>query len=78
MPSAVLFFDPITYLWSGKPDLYSKQIVLHLGSKVASLLKIFRSHSIRGKGRFSSRQLSNINRVQSKNREQLKSGREEQ
>lgn len=78
MPSAVLFFDPIAYLWSGKPDLHSKQIILHLGSQIASLLKIFRSHSVRSKGRFSLRQFSNINRVQSKNREQLKSRREEQ
>lgn len=53
VPSVALFFDPIAYLWSGKPDLYSKQIIQHLGSKISGLLNTFRSHSIKSTGGFS-------------------------
>lgn len=56
----MLFFDPISYLWSGKPDLYAKQIIQKLSSLISGLQKIFRSHTISSTGKFSSKQFSKI------------------
>lgn len=66
VPGSVLFFDPISYLWSGKPDLYAKQIIQKLSSLISVLQKIFRSHTISSTGKFSSKQFSKIKRIRSK------------
>lgn len=40
MPSAVLFLDPIAYLWYGKANLHSEQIIQYCSSKILDLLTI--------------------------------------